>query len=210
MSSDLAAAYRKARLHLAKCDPVLKQIIAQVGSCTLQPNPAGFRVLMKSIISQMISTKAALSIGAKLEAALVPDGLTPAAVLAAGEERLRSVGLSRNKVAAMTDLAARAQSGELPLDRFPEMSDDEVSESLVAVRGIGPWTAHMFLMFSLGRLDVLPVDDFGLRAGVKKHYELTELPGRSALRERGEMWRPYRSVATWYFWRSLGSVPQSK
>jgi 3-methyladenine DNA glycosylase/8-oxoguanine DNA glycosylase len=123
---------------------------------------------------------------------------------------LRSAGLSRNKVAAMSDLARRVTSGALPLDRFPDMTDDEVSESLVAVRGIGPWTAQMFLMFSLGRLDVLPVGDFGLRAGVKKHYELPELPSPAAVRERGEAWRPYRSVATWYFWRSLGGVPESK
>jgi DNA-3-methyladenine glycosylase II len=210
MSSDLTAAYRKARLHLGKRDPVLKQIISQVGSCTLQPNPAGFVILMKSIISQMVSTKAALAIGARLEASLAPDELTPAAVLAAGEEKLRSAGLSRNKVAAMTDLARRVTNGAVPLDRFPDMTDDEVSASLVAVRGIGPWTAQMFLMFSLGRLDVLPVGDFGLRAGVKKHYELDDLPSPAAVRERGEAWRPYRSVATWYFWRSLGGVPQSK
>ncbi len=90
------------------------------------------------------------------------------------------------------------------------MTDEEIAESLVAVRGIGPWTAHMYLMFSLGRLDVLPVDDFGLRAGVQQSYGLEELPGRKALRELGETWRPYRSVATWYFWRSRGPVPQSK
>src|SRR5262249_19917639 len=92
---------------------------------------------------------------------------------------------------------------------FADMTDDDVMKHLVAVRGIGPWTAEMFLIFSLGRLDVLPVDDFGLRAGVKETYGLLELPGRVALRERGEPWRPYRSVATWYFWRSRGPVPQS-
>ncbi len=90
------------------------------------------------------------------------------------------------------------------------MTDEEIAASLVAVRGIGPWTAHMFLMFSLGRLDVLPVGDFGLRAGVQQEYGLEKLPGQAALRELGETWRPYRSVATWYFWRSRGPVPQSK
>jgi DNA-3-methyladenine glycosylase II len=98
----------------------------------------------------------------------------------------------------------------LPLERLPDMSDEEVIASLVSVRGIGRWTAEMFLIFSLGRLDVLPVDDLGLRAGVREVYELTELPGRAELRERGEVWRPYRSIATWYFWRSRGGVPQSK
>jgi DNA-3-methyladenine glycosylase II len=98
----------------------------------------------------------------------------------------------------------------LPLDRLAELSDEEVIECLVPVRGIGRWTAEMFLIFSLGRLDVLPVDDFGLRAGVRDVYGLGELPGRADLRERGEVWRPYRSIATWYFWRSRGFVPQSK
>jgi 3-methyladenine DNA glycosylase/8-oxoguanine DNA glycosylase len=123
---------------------------------------------------------------------------------------LRGAGLSRAKVLALKDLAERAVSGELPLDRLPEMSDEEVIECLVEVRGIGRWTAEMFLIFSLGRLDVLPVDDFGLRAGVRDVYQLPDLPSRAALRERAEPWRPYRSIATWYFWRSRGGVPQSK
>ena len=209
MTSPLAEVYQKARRHLSRRDSALKSLIARVGPCTLQPNPVGFQVLTRSIISQMISTKAALSIGAKFDAVLSPHGVTPEAILNAGPEKLRSVGLSGGKVAAMLDLASRVQSGALPLARFPEMTDEEVAASLVEVRGIGPWTAHMFLMFSLGRLDVLPVADFGLRAGVQKHYELAEMPKPAALRERGEAWRPYRSVATWYFWRSLGPVPSS-
>jgi 3-methyladenine DNA glycosylase/8-oxoguanine DNA glycosylase len=167
-------------------------------------------LLVRAIISQMISTKVAKTIAARVEATLHPAGLAPSAVAAASEEVLRGAGLSRAKVLALKDLAQKALSGELPLDRLPDMSDEEVIASLVSVRGIGRWTAEMFLIFSLGRLDVLPVDDFGLRAGVREVYELTDLPGRAELREWGEVWRPYRSIATWYFWRSRGAVPQSK
>jgi DNA-3-methyladenine glycosylase II len=209
MPSSLSRIYATGRRHLGRCDPILKTLMDRVGPCTLQPHADGFAVLTKSIISQMISTKAAISIGAKLSLLLGKKGITPATLLAAGEENVRSVGLSRTKASALLDLAQRATDGRLPLTRFPDMSDEEVLDDLVAVRGIGPWTAQMFLIFCLGRLDVLPVDDFGLRAGVQQTYSLAELPARKALREMGEPWRPYRSLATWYFWRSRGGVPQS-
>jgi 3-methyladenine DNA glycosylase/8-oxoguanine DNA glycosylase len=202
-------ACRKARRHLTRCDSLLAQLIKHVGRCTLQPGMEAFPSLVRSIIAQMISTKAARAIGARVETALLPHGLTPAGVAAVGEDVLRGAGLSRSKALALKDLAERAMSGALPLDRLPAMSDEEVIDVLLPVRGIGRWTAEMFLIFSLGRLDVLPVDDFGLRAGVRDVYQLPELPGRAALRERGEAWRPYRTIATWYFWRSRGGVPQS-
>jgi DNA-3-methyladenine glycosylase II len=204
-----ADVFRKAQRHLSRRDPLLRPVIKRVGPCTLQPGGDAFELLARAIISQMISTKAALAIGARVVAALEPHGLIPSAVAAASEEALRGAGLSRSKALAMKDLASRAESGELPLDRVAEMSDEEVIECLVPVRGIGRWTAEMFLIFSLGRLDVLPVDDFGLRAGVRDVYGLPELPGRAELRERAEVWRPYRSIATWYFWRSRGFVPKS-
>jgi DNA-3-methyladenine glycosylase II len=200
---------RKARRHLSRRDPLLAQLIKHVGPCTLQPGAEAFPSLVRSIIAQMISTKAAKAIGARVETALLPKGLTPAAIAAADEELLRGAGLSRSKALALKDLAGRAVSGALPLHRMPSLSDEEVIEVLLPVRGIGRWTAEMFLIFSLGRLDVLPVDDFGLRAGVREVYQLPELPGRAALRERAEPWRPYRTIATWYFWRSRGWVPQS-
>jgi len=203
-------AFRKAQRHLSDCDPLLAQLIKNVGPCTLQPGGEAFPLLVRSIISQMISTKAALAISARVVAALQPHGLTPAAVAATSEESLRGAGLSRSKVLALKDLAERALSGALPLERLAELSDEEVIDCLVPVRGIGRWTAEMFLIFSLGRLDVLPVDDFGLRAGVRDVYQLPDLPTRAALRELGEAWRPYRSIATWYFWRSRGGVPQSQ
>ena len=201
---------RKAQRHLSRRDPKLAQLIKRVGGCTLRPGGEPFALLVRAIIAQMISTKAALAINARVVAALKPHGLTPATIIEVSEETLRSAGLSRAKALALKDLANRGLSGELPLDRLGELSDDEVIAKLVPVRGIGRWTAEMFLIFSLGRLDVLPVDDFGLRAGVRDLYELPELPGKVELRHRGEQWRPYRSIATWYFWRSRGEVPQSK
>jgi DNA-3-methyladenine glycosylase II len=202
--------FRKAQRHLSRRDPLLGQLIKRVGTCTLQPGGEAFPLLVRAIVSQVLSTKAAKTIATRLEAALHPAGFAPAAVIAASDEKLRGVGLSAAKVLALKDLAQQANNGDLPLQRLAHMSDEEVISALVAVRGIGRWTAEMFLIFSLGRLDVLPVDDFGLRAGVRDVYQLPELPSRVELRERGEVWRPYRSVATWYFWRSRGAVPQSK
>jgi DNA-3-methyladenine glycosylase II len=200
--------FRKAQRHLARRDPVLKRVIAAVGPCTLRPDPDGFRMLVRAIIAQMISTKAAASIFARVEQ-VAGTALTPAAVLALSEPALRAAGLSGTKARALADLAARVADGRLPLDRLPKMTDDEVIARLVPVHGIGRWTAEMYLVFCLGRPDVLPVDDLGLRAGVQEQYGLPDLPGRVPLRERAEPWRPYRSVATWYFWRGRGFVPQS-
>jgi DNA-3-methyladenine glycosylase II len=208
-TDNIVEAYRKAQRHLARRDPVLKGLIAAVGPCTLRSNGDGMQVLTRAIVSQMISTKAALSVSARLESAAGPGGLTAAALLALGEASLRGVGLSGAKARALLDLAGRVQSGALPLARLPQMSDEEALAHLLPVRGIGVWTAEMFLIFGLGRLDVLPVGDLGLRAGVQACYALDELPAPAALRERAEAWRPYRSVATWYFWRSRGAVPQS-
>ncbi len=202
--------FRKAQRHLTRRDPLLGQLIRRVGLCTLRPGGDAFELLARAIIAQMISTKAAIAIGERVRAALAPHGLTAAALTMASEETLRGAGLSRAKALALKDLAGRAHSGALPLHDLAKLDDEEVIAALVPVRGIGRWTAEMFLIFSLGRLDVLPVDDFGLRAGVQDVYGLAELPGRADLRERAEPWRPYRSIATWYFWRSRGGVPQSE
>jgi DNA-3-methyladenine glycosylase II len=203
----LANVFTRARRHLARNDPVMKRLTALVGRCTLRPGGDPFRALVRAVVAQMISTQAARAINARIEEAL--GQLCPDTVLTAGDERLRGLGLSWAKATSLTDLARRVHSGELPLAHLSKMEDDEVIERLVAVRGIGRWTAEMFQIFSLGRLDVLPVDDFGLRAGVRDQYALEELPGKAALRELAEPWRPYRSVATWYLWRSRGFVPQS-
>jgi DNA-3-methyladenine glycosylase II len=195
---------------LAERDPELRRLIAAVGPCTLRPNPDGFHVLVRSIIAQLISTAAARTVASRLETALAPAGLSADALAGAAEGVLRGAGLSRSKVAALRDLAERTRTRVLPLDRFDELSTEEVTAHLTAVRGIGPWTAEMFLIFSLGRLDVLPLADFGLRAGVRDIYGLADLPKPAELQRRAETWRPYRTVATWYFWRSRGGVPQSE
>jgi DNA-3-methyladenine glycosylase II len=206
----LSDPFRHAQRHLARRDAILKRLIQTVGPCTLKLNPDSFHVLVRAIISQMISTKAAIAVGNRLTTLLGEDGLTPEAILARKENELRNVGLSGAKARSLLDLAERAQSGDLPLDQLPEMSDDEVITSLVQVRGIGRWTAEMFLIFSLGRLDVLPVGDLGLRAGFQDQYGLKALPDADTLWKGAEPWRPYRSIATWYLWRSRGGVPQSK
>jgi DNA-3-methyladenine glycosylase II len=205
----VTAVYGKGQRSLSRRDPVLRQLIKRVGPCTLQVDGDGFRALVRSIVAQLISTRAAASIFARLQTSLPKERLTPKAIRAAGLPHLRGVGLSTSKAQALLDLAERIDTGVLPLARLPELDDEEVIEHLVAVRGIGRWTAEMFLIFSLGRLDVLPVGDFGLRAGVQESYGLAELPGKKVLDELGEKWRPYRSLATWYFWRSRGFVPQS-
>lgn len=201
--------FQKAQRHLARRDPILKGLIKHVGPCTLQHNPDGFAVLARSIISQQISTRAALAVGGRLLKALGRSGLRPRSILSAGDETLRQAGLSAMKVRSLRDLAEKCLAGDVPLKKLPELEDEEIIATLVPVRGIGRWTAEMFLIFSLGRLDVLPVADYGLRAGVQKHYCLDELPNKEALVKIGESWRPYRSVGTWFIWRSLGGVPQS-
>ncbi|MCC6418613.1 MAG: DNA-3-methyladenine glycosylase 2 family protein [Gemmataceae bacterium] len=199
----------RARRHLARRDAVLKRLIARVGACTLQVNPDGFAVLARAIVSQQISTKAALSISARLTALADNGGLTAAGILALSEEQLRSAGLSANKVRSIRDLAEKVHSGELPLDGLPQMTDEEAIAHLLPVRGIGRWTAEMFLIFSLGRLDVLPVGDYGLREGVRREYDLPERPGKTELDQLAAPWRPYRSIGTWFIWKSAGPVPQS-
>jgi DNA-3-methyladenine glycosylase II len=201
--------FARAKRHLARRDPVLKRVVAAVGPCTLWFQPDPFVALVRAIVAQQISTKAANSIRARLEEALAPAGLVPAAVLAASEEALRGAGLSAAKARSLRDLAEHVHDGRLPLAALHELTDEDVIAHLIPVRGIGRWTAQMFLIFSLGRLDVLPVADLGLRVGVQRQYNLPEPPDKEALERLAEPWRPYRSIATWYFWRSLGFVPQS-
>ncbi|MBI3411817.1 MAG: DNA-3-methyladenine glycosylase 2 family protein [Planctomycetes bacterium] len=202
--------YLHAQRHLKRRDHVLKSLIQRIGPCTLRHDSNGFRVLAQAIVSQQISTKAARAIAARLVRSLGRGGLRPRAVLAASDESLRTVGLSRTKALSLRDLAEKFLSGAVPLKKLSEMPDEDVIEALLPVRGVGRWTAEMFLIFSLGRLDVLPVADYGLRAGVHKQYELEELPDKDTVTQIGEAWRPYRSIGTWFIWRSFGEVRQSK
>jgi DNA-3-methyladenine glycosylase II len=201
--------YPRIQRHLSRRDAVLKRLITSHGPCTLRFDNDYFGVLARSIVAQQISSKAAISISARLKKVLGRRGLTARAVLAASDESLRSAGLSAGKTRYLKDLATKTHEGELRFAEFPDMPEEEIIAQLTTVHGIGRWTAEMFLIFSLGRLDVLPVADYGLRAGVKQQYGLQELPGKSELVELGNPWRPFRSVATWYFWRSFGNVPQS-
>jgi DNA-3-methyladenine glycosylase II len=207
---DRASLYRKARRHLSRQDPILKAVLGDVGPCTLEVFPGSFIVLVRSIVSQLISTPAARTIYSRIEALVGEAGVDPASLLALGEERLRSVGLSGAKARSLLDLAERTSDGRLPLDHLGELSDEDAIARLTEVRGIGVWTAEMYLIFCLGRPDVLPVGDFGLRAGVRDCWGLKELPKPRELRALAEPWKPYRSIATWYIWRSRGAVPQSE
>src|SRR5262245_45956200 len=202
--------HTKAQRHLARNDSVLKRLIRAVGPCTLHYESNRFAALARSIISQQISTKAALAIRTRLEQTLDGEGLTAAGILKLTDDGLRGAGLSASKMKSLRDLATQVHSAQVQLDRIHELDDEAVIETLLPIRGIGRWTAQMFLIFSLGRPDVLPVDDRGLRAGAQDQYQLAELPNKMELTELAEPWRPYRSIATWYMWRSRGFVPQSE
>jgi DNA-3-methyladenine glycosylase II len=179
---------------------VMADAIERVGSCTLAPNPNVFETLVDAIISQQISVKAADAIMARLRAA-APGGLiTPEALVQLEHDNLRAVGLSTPKTRYVRDLVERVVSGQLDLGNLEELEDEEVITQLVAVKGIGRWTAEMILIFSLSRPDVLPVDDLGFVEGVREAYGLETRPTRKEMLERGEAWRPYRTFATWYMW----------
>ena len=205
----ISADHSPAQLHLSRRDRVLKRLIRKVGPCTLRYERNRFAALARSIISQQISTVAARAIRARVEAALDGKGLTAAGVLSLSDDALRRAGFSASKLKSLRDLAERVDSGAVRLRTIHKLPDEEVIDALIPIQGIGRWTAQMFLIFSLGRLDILPVDDLGLRAGVQDQYALDELPHKEQLSELAEPWRPYRSIATWYLWRSRGFVPQS-
>ena len=196
--------YARARRLLLRRDPVLAALIRKHGACGLASAQRAdhFSALVRAITGQQLSTKAASTIYARL-AALMPDGVTPAALSALTAEQLRGVGMSRQKITYFRDLCDKALSGVVPLDALDTMTDDEVIVALTAVKGIGRWSAEMFLMFRLHRPDVLPVDDLGIVNAVKNVYGLRKRPNADRIRQIGEAWRPYRSVASWYLWRSL-------
>jgi len=198
----------KAVAHLKAADPALAAIIETVGPfrMELKHSRSLFGALAEAIVYQQLSNKAAATIYGRVEA-LYPratDGFTPRHILKTPDEALRSCGLSRAKVLAVQDLARRVASGELPtLDEAHALADAELVERLVQVRGIGRWSAEMFLMFRLGRPDVLPVDDYSLRKAYAKAFRKRVLPSEKELEKAGRKWRPYRSVASWYLWRVL-------
>jgi len=193
---------RKAVAHLKKCDPVLRAIIERVGPCRMEFGPAQFSSLAEAIVYQQLNGKAAVTIFNRF-VALAGEPLTPEGILRLSDEQLRSVGLSKQKSSYLKDLAAKAAGGVLDFSRLPALSDNEVIEHLTQVKGIGVWTAHMFLIFSLRRPNVLPTGDYGVQVALKKHYRKRKLPKPKDMEKIARAWEPYRSVACWYMWRSL-------
>jgi len=198
-TSDAVAA---ARGHLRKSDPVMRRLIDVVGPFTLKVRRDRCGMLVRSIISQQISGKAARSIGQRLEGLVAPDKITPHTLAALSIGELRSAGVSPQKASYLHDLAAKVDCGSVRLARAGRMTDDDVITELVQVKGIGVWTAQMFLMFSLGRLDIFPHDDLGIRSALKNMYGLADLPDKETSHEIARPWRPYATIASWYCWRS--------
>jgi DNA-3-methyladenine glycosylase II len=195
--------HRTIQRHFRSSDPVLAEVIRRVGPPTLKPNRDRFKMLVRSILSQQISVLAARAILLRLEAALAPAGIRPESLGRLTVDELRAVGISRPKAAYLLDLAQKCQDGTVRLDRIGRFSDERVIDELVQVRGIGRWSADMFLIFALGRPDVFPHDDLGIRSAIRRLYALDELPDRDVCLEIGNRWRPYATIGSWYCWRFL-------
>jgi DNA-3-methyladenine glycosylase II len=193
---------RKAINHLKRSDPILSAIIERVGPCRMEFGPPEFHSLAEAIVYQQLNGKAAVTIFKRF-AALAGEPLVPEGILKLTDAQLRSVGLSKQKSSYLKDMARRAARGELDFSRLPEMTDDEVIKHLTQVKGVGVWTAHMFLMFTLRRPNVLPTGDYGIQMAIKKHYKKRKMPKPEMMAKIAKSWEPYRSVACWYLWRSL-------
>jgi DNA-3-methyladenine glycosylase II len=194
---------------LRRADPRLREVIKRIGPCRLAPRPDRFGTLVSSIVSQQISSKAAASINQKLHA-LGGQPHRPERLLTLGDEALRSVGLSAAKARYVLNLAEAVVDGSVPLDAFDDSWEDAaIVASLISVKGIGIWTAEMFLIFSLNRPDVLPVHDLGVRAALRDLHGLPDLPRPGDCHSLAEAWRPYRTIASWYIWRNV-DTPRAK
>jgi DNA-3-methyladenine glycosylase II len=208
---------RKAILHLKRSDPVLRAIIERIGPFKMEFGEPTFHSLAEAIIYQQLNGKAALTIFKRF-AAIAGEPLTPEGILKLSPEQMRTVGLSKQKSSYLLDMAERAHRGELDFSRLSEMSDEEIIEHLTQVKGVGVWTAHMFLMFTLRRPNVLPIGDFGVRMAMYKHYldkssqngtrkstrkRKIKLPKPLQMEKIAKCWEPYRSIACWYLWKSL-------
>ncbi len=199
-----------ARAHLLQHDSVLAPVIAAYGLARLEPHINYYQELVDAIISQQLSVKAARSIERRFcELFGSADFPAPEQILTKGVDELRTAGLSRAKAIYVRDLAQHVLDGKLKFDEFPHLSNEEITRELIAVKGIGEWTAHMFLMFCMGRLDILPVGDLGIKNGIMKLYNLDTLPSPDDIRALADQnnWHPYESVASWYIWQSLDNAP---
>lgn len=203
----------EALVHLRGADERLAAVIAAAGPFTMRPQrlQSPFEALMRAIVYQQLSGKAAATIFGRTCALFPESAPKPELLLDTPEDQLRAAGLSRNKAAALKDLAAKTLDGTVPsLAKLKKMSDEDIVSHLIAVRGIGRWTVEMLLIFRLGRPDVLPVSDLGVRKGFQLTYRRRELPDAAKLYRHAERWRPYRSVASWYLWRAVDLDKQAK
>jgi DNA-3-methyladenine glycosylase II len=210
--SSSASDLTEADEYLRRADPVLRGLIDEGG--TIDPEtdrrgsrPDAYEAIARAIVGQQLSTKAAASIWGKLQDAFRGDTPAPPELLAADESTLRGAGLSNAKVGFLRDLASRIEEGELDLARLPELSDEDVTAALIEVHGVGRWTAEMFLIFHLGRPDVVSTGDLGIRRAVQIAYGFDELPAPAELERIAEPWRPHRTLACLYLWRSLAATP---
>lgn len=203
---------KKAEEHLAKADKKLAPVIKASGPCRLKPHKDHYGELVGSIVGQQLSSVAAGTIWRRVLSLFDSKMPTPEQLIKIDDQKLRDVGLSWAKVRYVKDLAQRILDGRLDLDHISTMPNEQLIEQLTAVKGIGEWSAHMFMMFGLGRLDILPVGDLGIRKAMMKLYDLSELPDPARMvtiaNEKG--WHPYESVASWYLWQSLDNNPQKK
>jgi DNA-3-methyladenine glycosylase II len=188
--------------HLRRSDPILSEIIDRVGNYRIEFREPNFETLVKSIVYQQLSGRVASVIFGRLVTA-AGGRVTPESILKLRPSRMRTLGLSTQKTAYIRDLARHTRDGRLVFEQLPALPDGEAIERLTQVKGIGEWTAHMFLMFALRRPDILPVGDLGIRNAIRRAYRLEQLPGVAEIENIAVRWRPYRTVASWYLWRSL-------
>jgi DNA-3-methyladenine glycosylase II len=204
--------HRRAINHLRKTDPKLAAVIDAVGKCTFAPAEqlAHFTAISRSIVFQQLSGKAASTIYGRFAALFDDDTPVAHKLIDMSDEDLRAAGLSRQKIGYLRDLSTRVLAGEVPIDTLHELSDDEILAALTSVKGIGRWTAQMFLMFRLGRPDVLPDLDLGIQKGIQRAYRMRKLPSPKRVMEVGAKWAPYRTIASWYLWRSLDPIADNR
>ncbi len=196
-----------AERHLRRVDPHLRALVKRIGPCSLAPRPDRFGTLVNAIVGQQISSKAAAAINLRLHA-LAGQPHQPDRLIELGEPALRSVGLSASKACYVRNLAEAVASGAVPLEAFDNTWDDAaIVASLTSIKGIGVWTAEMFLIFSLNRPDVLPAHDLGIRAAIRNRHALPELPRPAECHALAEIWKPYRTIASWYIWRDVDNPP---
>jgi len=210
MSQDFHRQLTVAAQHLSKADPVLSGVIATAPLPTFVPHTNYYKALVNSIIGQQLSVKAAATIKQRFVDLFGGSFPSPEQIITRDIEELRGVGLSRPKAGYVQDLARHILDGSVQFSTLDQLSNDDIVTELTAVKGIGEWTVHMFLLFCMGRLDVLPTGDLGVRSGIKKLYGLDELPTPDTMREIAlkNNWHPYESVASWYIWHSLDNAPK--